>query len=271
MPYDIADSVPIAWDVRDAAGALANATTATLTITLPDGTIATPAVTNPPASTGQYRVTYVPTLEGRYSWRAVTTVPDTAYQDVFVVRGSVSPALLSLADAKSHLKIAAANTAHDDDLREYLEAATEIVESYVGPVVARSHTARVRGYRCEIPLPHTQVTAVTAITDVRTGTTPITLSDLSINTSAGVISYKNGAAFPYGDMDITYTVGRSVVKANWTLAAKIIVKHNWETQLGNLPSIQGDTPGYVVTGSGYLVPYRAISLLQSDQVPAGFA
>ena len=271
MPYDIADSVPLAWDVRDAAGALADATTVTLTITLPDGTSATPSVTNPPSVTGQYRVTYIPTVEGRYSWRAVTTVPNTAYQDVFVVRGSVSPALLSLADAKTHLNIPASNTAHDDDLREYLEAATEIVESYVGPVVTRSHTARVRGYRCDIPLPHTQVAAVTAITDVRTGTTPITLSDLAINTAAGIIAYKNGASFPYGDMDVTYTVGRTSVKANWTLAAKIIVKHNWETQLGNLPSVQGDGAGYVVTGSGYLVPYRAVSLLQSDQVPAGFA
>ncbi len=156
-------------------------------------------------------------------------------------------------------------------MREYLEAATEIVESYMGPVVTRTHTARVCGYRREIPLPHTQVTAITAITIVRDGTTPITLSDLTINTAAGVISYKNGSPFPYGDMDVTYTVGRTSVKANWTLAAKIIVKHNWETQLGNLPSIQGDSPGYVVSGSGYLVPFRAVSLLQSDQVPAGFA
>jgi hypothetical protein len=269
MPYDIADSVPLAWDVKDAAGALTNATTVTLTVTKPDGTTETPSVLNPPSVTGQYRVTYVPTLEGRYSWRAVTTVPNTAYQDVFVARGSVSPALLSLADAKAHLKIT--STTYDNDLREYLEAATEIVESHVGPVVSRSHTARVCGYRNEIPLPHTQVTAITAITDVSTGTNPITLSDLTINTAAGVISYKSGIAFPYGEMDITYTVGRTAVKANWTLAAKIIVKHNWETQLGNLPSIQGDDPGYVVTGSGYLVPYRAISLLQSDQVPAGFA
>lgn len=269
MPYDIADSVPLAWDVRDAAGALANASGVTLTITLPDGTTATPSVTNPPAVTGQYRVTYTPTLEGLYSWRAVTTSPNTAYQDVFGVRGSISPAVLSLADAKAHLRIT--NTTRDDDLREYLEAVTEIVESYVGPVVSRSHTARVRGYRCEIPLPHTQVTAVTAITDVRTGTTPITLSDLTINTAAGVISYKSGVAFPYGRMDITYTVGRSVVKANWTLAAKIIIKHLWETQLGNLPSIQGDDGGYVVTGSGFTVPYRAIGLLQSNQVPVGFA
>ena len=269
MPYDLSDSVPLAVDVKDATGTLTNATTVTLTITLPDGTTANPTVANPPSSTGQYRVTYVPTQVGRHAWRFVATVPNTAYQDVFEVRETVSPALLSLADAKAHLNIT--TTTYDDELREYLEAATEIVESYVGPVVARSHTARVCGYRCDIPLPHTQVTAVTAITDVRTGTTPITLSDLTINASAGIISYKSGIPFPYAEMDVTYTVGRTTVKANWTLAAKIIVKHNWETQLGNLPSIQGDSPGYVVSGAGYLVPFRAQSLLQPDQVPAGFA
>ena len=269
MPYDLSDSVAIAVDVRDAAGALANASTATLTITLPDGTTSTPSVTNPPSVTGQYRETYVPTQVGRHAWRFVATVPNTAYQDVFEVRETVSPSLLSLADAKAHLNIT--TTTNDDEIREYLEAATEIVESYTGPIVRRSHTARVCGYKCEIPLPHTQVTAITSITDVRTGTTPIVLADLTINTDAGIISYKNGGYFPYGDMDITYTVGRTVVKANWTLAAKIIVKHNWDTQLGNLPSIQGDSPGYVVSGAGYLVPFRAISLLQPDQVPAGFA
>lgn len=268
MPHDISDSVPIAWDVKDAAGVLTTASTAVLTVTLPDGTTATPAIPAP-SSAGQYRVTYIPTLEGRYEWRVVTTVPNTAYQDVFIVRGLVSPALLSLADAKVHLN--STSTANDDEIREFLEAATEIVESYIGPVAPRSHTARVCGYRCAIPLPHTQVTAITSITDVRTGATPITLSDLTIDTAAGVISYKSGVAFPYGDMDVTYTVGQATVKASWTLAAKIIVKHLWETRLGNLPSVQGDDPGYVVTGSGHVVPYRAIALLQSDQVPAGFA
>lgn len=269
MPNDIADSVPLAWDVRDAAGAPANAATVTLTITLPDGTTVTPSVTNPPTSTGQYRYTYIPAVEGLYSWRAVTTSPSTAYQDVFGVRGSVSPALMSLADAKSQLGIT--STASDDKLREYLEAVTEIVESYVGPIVRRTHAARVGGGRYKIPLPHTQVQSVTSVTLVQDGTSPITLSDLSIDTASGVVSYKNGAMFPYGDMDWVYQVFRTTVKANWTLAAKIIVKHMWETQLGNLPSIQGDDGGYVVTGSGFLVPYRAIALLQPDSVPVGFA
>lgn len=269
MPYDLSDSVPIAVDVRDAAGALTDADTVTLTVTLPDGTTETPTVPNPPVTTGLYRYTYLPTQAGRHAWRFVTTTPNTAYQDVFVIRASVSPALLSLADAKAHLNIT--TTSSDDELREYLESATEIVESYVGPVVRRSHTARVCGDQTSIALPHTQVLEVTAVTVVRDGSTPITLSDLTVDTAAGIVSYKNGSAFPYGDMDITYTVGRTYVKANWTLAAKIIVKHNWDTQLGNLPSIQGDSAGYVVTGAGYLVPFRAISLLQPDEVPVGFA
>jgi hypothetical protein len=267
--YDLSDSVPIAVDVKDANNVLTDASTVTLTITLPDGTTESPAVANPPASTGLYRYTYLPLQVGRYAWRFVTQGPNTAYQDVFEVRETVSPSLLSLADAKAHLN--SATTVNDDELREYLEAATEIVESYVGPIVKRTHTRRVCGYRSKIALPHTQVTEVTAITLVSDGSSPITLSDVAVDTDTGVISLKSGGVFPYGDMDITYTVGRSFVKANWTLAAKIIVKHNWETQLGNLPSIQGDDRGYVVTGSGYLVPYRAISLLEPDSVPAGFA
>lgn len=269
MPYDLSDSVPIAVDVRDAAGALTNATTVVLTVTLPDGTTETPTVPNPPVTTGLYRYTYLPTQIGRHAWRFVTTSPNTAYQDVFVVRGSVSPALLSLADAKVHLNIS--TTTHDDEIREYLEAATEIVESYVGPVVRRAYTSRVCGRRSSIALPHTQVLEVTAVTVVSDGSTPITLTDLAVDTTSGVVSYKNGSSFPYREMDFTYTVGRTTVKANWTLAAKIIVKHNWETQLGNLPSIQGDSQGYAVSGSGFLVPYRAISLLQPDEVPVGFA
>lgn len=269
MPYDLSDSVPIAVDVKDSSGNLTNATTVTLTITLPDGTTTSPSVANPPTTTGQYRVTYVPTLVGRHAWRFVATSPNTAYQDVFEVRETVSPSLLSLADAKAHLNIT--STTYDDELREYLEAATKIVESYVGPIVQRTHTARVCGYRSRIPLPHTQVTGVTAITLVSDGSSPITLSDVAVDTNAGIISYKSGGVIGYGDMDVTYTVGRTSVDPNWSLAAKHIVKANWNSQLGNLPSVQGDDPGYEMTGDGYRVPYKAIGLLQPDDVPVGFA
>lgn len=269
MPFDVGDSIPIAWDVKNSSGVLTNATTATLTITLPDGTTVTPSVTNPPGSTGQYRETYVPSVIGRYAWRVVTTVPNTAYQDVFEVRETVSPALISLADAKAHLNITSTNS--DDELREYLEAVTEVVESYVGPIVRRTKTARVHGGHTTITLPDTQIVSVTSLTWVRDGSTLVNLSDLAVDATSGVITFKNYGYFPYGDIDAVYVVGQSYVKPNWTLAAKIILDYNWETQLGNLPSIQGDEVGYSPADGGPLIPPRAMALLSPDDVPIGFA
>lgn len=266
MPFDIADSVPLAWNVADAAGTLVTAGAVTLTVTKPDGTTETPVVPAP-STPGQYRVTYVPTVEGRYLWSAVTTSPNTAYQEVFTVRGA-SPAILSLADAKQHLNIP--STGSDEELREFLEATTKVVEDEVGPIVRRTHTARRCGYRAAIVLPHTQVRSITSVTDVRTGLV-IDSSGMTVNRDSGIVTYLNGSGFAHGDMDFVYTVGRDAVDANWTIAAKIIVKHFWATQLGNLPSNQGDDHGYVVTGSGYLVPYRAMAMLKPEQMPIGFA
>jgi hypothetical protein len=270
MPFDVGDSVPIAVDVKDAAGTLTNATVVTLTITLPDGTTVTPSVTNPPAVTGLYRATYVPTVEGRFAWRFVTTTPNTAYQDVFVVRGVVSPALLSLADAKAHLNIPVTSTSNDDELREFLEAATEVIEQRVGPVARRTLTAQVWGGEYRIYLPKTQVLDVTAITLVSDGSSPVDLLDLNINAHYGSLSRKSSATFPDGLLNITYVVGRTAVPANVTNAAKLIVKHLWRTQLGNAPSVQEDDRGYVVTGSGYMIPYRVLGELP-DEVPLGLA
>lgn len=269
MSFDVGDSVPIAWDVRDAAGVLVNAGTSVLTVTLPDGTTATPAVPAP-GVTGQYRVTYVPALEGRYAWRAVTTAPNTAYQDVFEVREQVSPALLSLADGKAHLNIPAATTTQDDELREYLEAVTKVVEQYVGPIVRRTYVRRVAGYCGAVTLPHQQVLSITSITLVQDGTSPITLSDLSINTEAGIVTYKSGTPFWVGEMDWTYVVGRSYVHPNWTLAAKMILEYNWESQLGSLPSVQGDSDREYISRRT-LVPPRAALLMQADGTAGGFA
>lgn len=266
MTYDIADSVPIAWNVVDATGSPVTAGAVTLTVTKPDGTTETPVVPAP-SNPGQYRVTYVPTVEGRYLWTAVTTSPNTSYQEVFTVRGA-SPAILSLADAKAHLNIP--STSSDDELRGFLETTTKVIEDEVGPIVRRTHTARRCGYRAKVLLPHTQVRSITSVTDVRTGAS-IDSSGMTVDRETGIVSYLNGSGFAYGDMDFVYVVGRDTVDSNWTDAAKVIVKHFWSTQLGNLPSNQGDDHGYVVTGSGYLVPYRAMAMLKPDQIPIGFA
>src|SRR6266581_5360124 len=198
MPYDISDSVPIAWDVKDATGTLTNASTVVLTVTLPDGTTATPTVPTP-AVPGQYRVTYIPAVAGRYTWNAVTTGPNTAYGDTIDVREALSPSLISLADAKAQLNIT--STKYDEQLRGFLEATTSMIESYVGPVVRRQYTRRVHGYRPAIPLPHTQVLSVDNIVVVLPGTGTIDLSQILLDTPSGVFSLRSSFMVLYGDMD----------------------------------------------------------------------
>lgn len=109
--HDLGDTLTIARDCKDAAGALANCTTVVLTVTKPDGTTDTPAVANPPTVTGKYTVGYVPTQAGRHTWRMtfIGVVPDQAHGDVFHVWPSASTWIVGLTEAKDHLNIAQAD------------------------------------------------------------------------------------------------------------------------------------------------------------------
>src|SRR4249920_1169276 len=197
-------SYPVAFDVYDTTGALTNATGVTLTITLPDGTTATPTVTNPPAVTGKYRLTYLPAMVGRYSWAAVTTVPNAAYSDAFNV--AVYASLGSLADAKRHLQ--KTSTTDDDELRGFLAAATELVESKVGACVRRTFTERVYGPDGTpgLLLAHRPVTVVTSVTSVTFGQVWAT-ADLLPDTAAGIVTLPAGAGFWGGPWDVVYAAG----------------------------------------------------------------
>ena len=272
MPFDIGDSVPLAWDVKDATGTLVNGSTVTLTVTHPDGTAETPSV-GVPTVTGQYRITYTPATAGRYIWQAVTTGPSTTYGDVFEVREALSPSLMSLADAKYALNIPQATTTFDDELREYMEAVTSTVEDFVGPVVRRTVTRRLWGYCYSVRLPHQQVLSLTSVINVKDAST-VDVSLLTVDTLTGIVRYKDLITrFPYGEFDFTYVVGRNYVSPNLTLAAKLILQSNWRSQLGNLPAVQGADDHIIPTNRA--VPFymsgQALALLSKDNNSTGFA
>lgn len=272
MPFDVGDSVPLAWDVADEDGNPVNAGTVALTVTLPDGTDSNPAVPAP-SVTGEYRITYVPATPGRYSWRAVTTVPATSFGDVFEVRQQVSPSLISLADAKRALNIPSSTTTFDDELREYTEAVTRVVEDFIGPVVVRSYTRRLWGYDWCVRLPHSQIREITSVTVISDSTT-VDVSLLSFDSLTGIVRYKDLVSrFPYGELDFTYTVGRDYVEPSWTLAAKLILQSNWRSQLGNLPAVQGDEDHIIPTNQSvpFYMPAQALALLSYDNTSTGFA
>jgi hypothetical protein len=270
--YDLGDTVGLATTLRDSAGALTNATTVALTITKPDGTTETPAVTNPPSSTGQYTKDYVPATAGRYVARWTFTTPTAAYVDTFEVAPADPGYIVSLADAKTHLNIT--STTHDEELRGIISAATVVVEHFVGPIARRTYTEiRQAAGWSEVALEHGPILSVTSLNLLSDGTNAHDLTDLDFSNGDGVLRSKTGAALPTSPWKITYVAGRTEIPANIRLAALIIVAHMWRTQRGGAGRVDfgGDEIGTVTTGSGYLVPFRALSLLEASQQQWGFA
>lgn len=260
MAFDLGDLVPLTVTVRDAVGDPADAATVTLTITLPDGATVTPTVANPPAATGVYLYDYPTVQAGRHIARWTSTGPQAAYSDAFDVRTAAPAYIVSLADVKQHLNMT--STVDDEELRAYIEAATGVIEDYLGRAVIRRSFTEEHSVSGEMMLNWTPVQSITSAATVD-GVTTWNVADLHVNTS-GVVTAKASAAALSGDITVTYVAGAPVVPGNWALAARIIVQDLWRTQRGQdgAPLAGGlDTPGAGFTQYGYSVPKLARELL----------
>lgn len=265
MAIDVGDLYRCTWTNKSPSGGLVNATTVTLTITLPDGTTATPTVTSPPATTGEYLYDYQTVQAGRHTARWVGTGSNPgAHVEVFDVRSGAVPYLVSLRDIKDQTNIT--NTVSDEELRSYLESATGVIERHLGQaVVKRSYTEEHQIGRGCLVLNWTPVVAVTALSLVD-GTFTWNVNDLHV-TPAGVVSAPLKTA-PYGHVTVTYTAGMAIVPEEYGLAARIIVQHLWETQRGTSggpragglgDTLMSNSGGF--SGKGYAIPNRALELL----------
>lgn len=269
---DLGDTVALAVAVTDTAGAAANASTITLTITLPDGTTTSPAVTNPPAVTGQYRVDYVPVQAGRHLARWTTTGPATAYTDQFDVRSTTPGLVISLAAAKAHLQLPASVSTFDEEVRDWLEAATEVVELVSGRVVARRTVVERRDLagRERFALHSTPVVSLTSVVDVNGLNTWSTTAGFRVDAETGIVDVLLGTAPPSGPTILTYVAGPLVVPARYSGAAKMILRHLWTTQRaqlgGQARKVAASPTDDVVTVAGYSVPRAAVELI-GDALP----
>lgn len=270
---DLGDTLPLTTEVTDAAGALTAASGVVCTIGLPDGTLATPAVTSP--SVGRYTVDYVPVQAGRHTERWTSTAPATARSDTFDVRPAAPGYVISLADTKTHLRIGAADTSHDEQLRGFIEAATAVVEGYRNETIARRsitefHTARGAYQLALRSSPAISLTSVARVDGLVTWD----VAKLHLAPDTGLVTILPGADFLWGllpgtgyfwgYLGVTYVAGYQVVPPNVALAAKFIVEHLWESQqqTGLGPRGPFGNPDDVgPTGSGYAVPNRALELL----------
>ncbi|GHA01491.1 hypothetical protein ACFOOM_12120 [Streptomyces echinoruber] len=264
MAYDLGDVVPLAVTVTDAGGTPVNAGSMALTITLPDDSTVTVSPI-PPTSPGTYTYDYATTQAGRHLVRWVATgVYANAYSDVFDVRDQTPVAIVSLADAKKQLGLAASDTADDEKLRGFITGASLAVERHLGRIVARrTFTERRTARGGRVLLSHVPVLTVTSAVSAD-GATTWTADDLDVDTDSGLVTARPGAAPLVGDIDFIYTAGLRIVPDDYQLATLIITQHLWETQRGRMGAVPGgsDEPEYL-SGRGFALPRRALELLDA--------
>lgn len=275
---DLGDTIPFSSKLYDKpldqGGVLVNATSAALTITLPDlTTVPGVVVPNPPAGAdnpGKYSYPYVTTTQaGRYTGRwlfTMATGQTTAYVEDFDVRPADPGYIVSLADGKSHLNIPATTTTYDEELRDWLGGITAVIEDRVGPVVQRTVVERHESGP-SLFLRRAPVLSLTSVVPWLTYGTTYDVSTLKFDSETGRVELKVGGWF-YGPLAVTYQAGRPIVSANIGLAARIILKHLWESQRGAaaLP-LQMQEDVTFAPGLGFAVPNRALELLRPDAPP----
>jgi hypothetical protein len=275
--YDLGDVVALGVTITNAAGTPANATAVVATITTPDGTTVTPSVTN--SGTGLYDVSYTPTTSGRYLIRWVATGTNaSAYMDDFSVRDNTHISIVSLDEVKSHLNIPASNTDLDEELRRFVDAATDLAENYVGCVLGR------QVFTDEL---------YDGNTDIIRLRNPRALSITSVYENDQLISSENYSLDPTGQRLSRITTG-SISGPNyfgiWSPGANSVkisyisgftnppaaakqgvlelVRHLWQTQRGAMNVLTRNQSGddFYPTAT-YSLPRRCMELLDQMSLP----
>lgn len=279
MRYAQGNPVTVVTTVRqrnvDGTYSLVNAGTLTLTIQRPDAsTQAYAAPTND--GTGLYHQD-VPAADltqlGHYQYKWVSTGAGAGVSvGDFDVFDPFEPAVLPLQDAKDELNITAAVTTNDNELQDKIGTIQNLLERFTGgPIINRQITERadVTSGFTTIVLRKRPLVSVQSITSVASGAT-VSVADLDLDPNANIVRRKLGLPFIiywYGPVLVVYTAGwGTVAPTNFNQAARIILKHQWETQRGPSlrPSMAGEEPTpptVILPGTDTEIPYRAMELL----------
>jgi hypothetical protein len=258
---DLLETYSTEFLVTDAEGVAANPSTSGCSLTLPDGTTTAPSLTNP--STGTLRLDYVTAQEGRHSGTVTATVGSTVRVQAFEFDVVQSRAIVSLADARAHLNMTA--TTNDEELRRFVEAATDFIEGRIGPVVRRTIAKTVipgADGRLYLNGPAISLTTITAA--YGSGGT-YTVGDYYLDTGNGVVHppyYGSTFTLP---VTVTYVGGRVIVPPAIRQAALDYIKWLWESQRGAtaLP-LPGGEFGVATSAT---VPWKITQALEPYKMP----
>ena len=275
--YDLGDAVALGVTITDAAGNPANATAVVATITAPDGSTSTPSISN--TSAGLYDISYTPTMAGRHTIRWVATGSNaSAYADEFTVRDYSLTSIVSLDEVKAHLNIATGTTTNDEEIRRFIDAATDLAENYVGCVLGRQ-TFTSEKYDGNVDCLRIRNPRVISIASVYENGLLLSSTDYVIDPSGqrlyrvttGAISspsYFGIWAPGANNIVVTYTAGFTNPPGAVRQGVLEIIRHLWQTQRGSAGVMGRVQSGDDFYPSGtFSLPRRAMELLDPASLP----
>lgn len=296
--------VPLTFTLTDANGnpVQAASTPPVATVTLPDGTTQTPAVTFH-SGPGNYTATGPSSQAGHHlvSWSCADATYPGGLTDSYDIRGLAETALLSMAEMRRTVRLAATDTSEDDFLAEFGRSCTDITEWYCGPVIQRTVVEELRVGGLTVILSYPPVTGLIAWTTVPANfpagsgrsvpsppspmfpvmvfgvTYPLTnlyVSDIGMSGLRGEVRHTSGLPFYYGPYLWQYTAGRPVIPECIRAGYKALLKHIYGMERGGAvasASLGADDEETTETPFGYAVPNRALELMAPEALPGAIA
>jgi hypothetical protein len=182
-------------------------------------------------------------------------------------------AIVTYEDVKAHLNLSDDRDAFE--LQSFIDAATNVVEQEIGPVLPTSYTeTQFVGGRSTLVLNHPPIQSIQSVVEYAWNLAQ-TLTEQPFGSSVTTLGYvfeaesgllrRYTSGFPtyfMGPVTVTYTAGRTTIPPAVRMATLVIVAHLWQTQRGTspLPSLGGEQPAPVGPGGG--IPLIARELLK---------
>lgn len=168
-------------------------------------------------------------------------------------------ALLTLGQAKDALNITTSTS--DAEIVDYVEAATDMIEARIGPVVQRTVVETLTSTSGVLVLSYLPVISITSVVGVFSGALTYLPAVLNVNPKSGIVGTLDRSSLRQDTYTVTYVAGRTgVVPPRMLQAARVLLRHLWLTQRG-----PASRPGLDdVPTPTYSMPNRVLELLALD-------
>ncbi len=179
-------------------------------------------------------------------------------------------ALLSLPAAKETLNITSQQ--FDNEIVAYVEAATDMIEARVGPIVSRTVTETLTASDGVLVLSYLPVISITSVVGVFSGALTYLPAGLTANPRSGVVRALDRSSLRTDSYTVVYVAGRTgPIAPRFMQAARVLLQHLWSTQRGSGGGAARGSGGGAARGSneppagvGYSMPNRVLELLALD-------